>query len=79
MDILHSIDTMHALALGWRARGKKVGFVPTMGYLHRGHTTLFELMRQQCEILVVSIYVNPLQFAPNEDLTRYPRDRKSVV
>lgn len=74
MDILHSIDTMHALALGWRARGKKVGFVPTMGYLHRGHTTLFELMRQQCEILVVSIYVNPLQFAPNEDLTRYPRD-----
>lgn len=74
MDIIHSVDTMHALALGWRARGKKVGFVPTMGYLHRGHTTLIELMRQRCEILVVSIYVNPLQFAPTEDLTRYPRD-----
>lgn len=74
MDVIHSIDTMHMLALGWRARGKKVGFVPTMGYLHRGHTTLFELMRQQCEILVVSIYVNPLQFAPGEDLSRYPRD-----
>ncbi len=74
MDIIHSVDTMHALALGWRARGKKVGFVPTMGYLHRGHTTLIELMRRRCEILVVSIYVNPLQFAPTEDLTRYPRD-----
>jgi len=65
---------MHALALGWRARGKKVGFVSTMGYLHRGHTTLIELMRQRCEILVVSIYVNPLQFAPTEDLSRYPQD-----
>ncbi|MBM4391081.1 MAG: pantoate--beta-alanine ligase [Deltaproteobacteria bacterium] len=74
MDVIRSVDTMHALALGWRARGKKVGFVPTMGYLHRGHTTLIELMRQRCEILVVSIYVNPLQFAPNEDLGRYPRD-----
>ena len=65
---------MHDLALGWRAQGKKVGFVPTMGYLHRGHTTLIELMRKRCEILVVSIYVNPLQFAPTEDLSRYPRD-----
>ncbi len=74
MDVIRSVDTMHALALGWRARGKKVGFVPTMGYLHRGHTTLIELMRQRCEILVVSIYVNPLQFAPTEDLSRYPRD-----
>ena len=74
MDIIRSIDTMHALALGWRARGKKVGFVPTMGFLHRGHTTLIELMRQRCEILVVSIYVNPLQFAAGEDLSRYPRD-----
>lgn len=74
MDVIRSLDTMHALALGWRARGKKVGFVPTMGYLHRGHTTLIELMRQRCEILVVSIYVNPLQFGPTEDLSRYPRD-----
>jgi pantoate--beta-alanine ligase len=45
-----------------------------MGYLHRGHTTLIERMRERCEILVVSIYVNPLQFAPTEDLSRYPRD-----
>lgn len=74
MDIIRSVETMQALALGWRARGKKVGFVPTMGFLHKGHTTLIELMRQRCEILVVSIYVNPLQFAAGEDLSRYPRD-----
>jgi pantoate--beta-alanine ligase len=74
MDTIRSVETMQALALGWRARGKKVGFVPTMGYLHKGHTTLIELMRKECEILVVSIYVNPLQFAAGEDLSRYPRD-----
>jgi pantoate--beta-alanine ligase len=74
MRIVRSVEEMHALALAWRARGTRVGFVPTMGYMHRGHTTLIELMRQRCEVLVVSIYVNPLQFAPNEDLTRYPRD-----
>jgi pantoate--beta-alanine ligase len=74
MRIVRSVEEMHDLALSWRARGTRVGFVPTMGYLHRGHTTLIELMRKRCEVLVVSIYVNPLQFAPNEDLARYPRD-----
>jgi pantoate--beta-alanine ligase len=74
MRIVRSVDEMHDLALAWRRRGTQVGFVPTMGYLHRGHTTLIELMRKRCEVLVVSIYVNPLQFAPNEDLARYPRD-----
>lgn len=74
MLVVRSVDEMHQLALSWRRQGKQVGFVPTMGYLHRGHTTLIELMRPQCAILVVSIYVNPLQFAPGEDLARYPRD-----
>lgn len=74
MRIVRSVEEMHALALTWRSRGTRVGFVPTMGYLHRGHTTLIELMRRRCEVLVVSIYVNPLQFAPTEDLGRYPRD-----
>jgi pantoate--beta-alanine ligase len=74
MRIIRSVDEMHDQALAWRRQGRTVGFVPTMGYLHRGHTTLIELMRPRCDVLVVSIYVNPLQFAPNEDLTRYPRD-----
>ena len=74
MRIIRSVDEMHDQALTWRRQGRTVGFVPTMGYLHRGHTTLIELMRPRCDVLVVSIYVNPLQFAPNEDLGRYPRD-----
>jgi len=54
--------------------GKTIGFVPTMGFLHDGHASLMAHARAQCDILVVSIYVNPLQFSPNEDLDSYPRN-----
>ena len=65
---------LQAEALRRRAEGQRIGFVPTMGYLHSGHTSLMDIARKQCDWLVVSIFVNQLQFGPGEDLDRYPRD-----
>ena len=74
MQIIRASEEMAAAARALRHRGQRIGFVPTMGYLHRGHVSLMGLARPQCDVLVASIYVNPLQFAPTEDLSRYPRD-----
>ena len=77
MKIINCARELQKEALRQKKKGTVIGFVPTMGFLHKGHTSLMQQARQKCDWLVVSIYVNPLQFAPNEDLDNYPRAPES--
>lgn len=74
MKIIKTVREMQDISKTHKKKGELIGFVPTMGYLHEGHLQLVRESKKRCDVSVVSIFVNPLQFGPKEDFAKYPRD-----
>ncbi len=74
MQIVNTIEDLRRLVLETRRSGRTIGFVPTMGYLHQGHLSLMQQARQENDLVIASVFVNPTQFGPNEDFDAYPRN-----